>query len=467
MTKILFFNPPSRRNVYLSTNVGVAAPSYPSLTLSTLAGNLITKHNVKITDLDLVPNFYESIFNEIQDFKPDMIAASANTPDYFSVRDIMSLVKEKYPGIKTIVGGVHITALPAEASKEKCFDFLVLGEGDGVIAELLSTTSFEKVSGIIYTKDAYFGERISTPKRKLIDDLNTLPFPAWHLFKLNKYKNSRLSTRVNPVGLIETSRGCAFQCNFCNKLTFGTEHRTKDPKRVVDEIEYMLKCGFKEIHFIDDSFTQNIERAKEICIEIIRRNLRFPWSSFSGVRADMVDFDFFQLAKKSGCWQVAFGIESGDQDILNKINKKVTLSKVENAVKLAKKAGINTFGFFILALSGETEQSMKRTIEFACKLPLDIAKFDICIPYPGTPYYNELKSQGRIKSENWSRYICHNTDEPLFDHPNLKWSTIRNYYKKAFRKFYLRPTYIIRRFNRSLRMGDLVNDINYFMRAKW
>ncbi len=467
MAKILFFNPPSRENVYLSTNVGVAAPSYPSLTLATLAGNLVSRHNVKILDLELMPNHDNLLFNEVEHFGPDIIAASANTPDYFTVRDIMLQIKEKFPSIKTIVGGVHITALPDEASKEKCFDFLALGEGDRIITELLSTTSYEDVAGIIYNKDVHSNQRIPADKRGLIEDLNTLPFPAWHLFELNKYRNSRLSSRVNPVGLIETSRGCAFQCNFCNKLTFGTVHRTKDPKRVVDEIEYMLKCGFKEIHFIDDSFTQDIGRAKEICNEIIRRNLKFPWSSFSGVRADMVDFEFFKLAKASGCWQVAFGIESGDQDILNKINKKITLPKVENAVRLAKKAGINTFGFFILALSGETEQSMNRTIEFACKLPLDIAKFDICIPYPGTPYYNELKAEGRIRSENWSRYVCHNIKEPLFGHPNLSWPTIQQYYKKAFRRFYLRPAYIARRFCRSLIMGDLANDLSYFFKSKW
>ncbi len=466
MTKILFFNPPSRKNVYLSTNVGVAAPSYPSLTLATLAGNLGGKYDVRIIDLDLLPDFYKSLCDDIRIFMPDIVAASANTPDYSMVRDIMYDIKAKYPLIQTIVGGVHITALPQEAGKEDCFDILVIGEADTVIPELLSSSSLKDVPGIIYRQVSTV-DRIHTPKRNLIRDLNALAFPAWHLFKLNKYKNSRLSSRRNPVGLLETSRGCAFQCNFCNKLTFGSEHRVKDPKRVVDEIEYMLKCGFQEIHIIDDSFTQDIGRAKEVCIEIIRRNLKFPWSAFSGVRVDMVDFEFFQLAKKSGCWQVAFGIESGDQAVLDKINKKTTLSKIENAVKFAKKAGISTFGFFILALSGETEESMKRTIEFAIKLKLNIAKFDICIPYPGTPYYKELKSEGRIKAENWSRYICHNIDEPLFDHPHLAWPIIHTYYQKAFRDFYLNPAYIARRLIRSLKTGDLIYDIRYFLKSKW
>ncbi len=464
MAKILFFNPPSKRNVYLSTNTSIGAPNYPNLTLATLAGNLVNTHKVKIIDLDLLANFYEPLFNEIQNFKPDIIASSSNTPDYIIIKEIMYRIKEKYPDIRIVIGGVHITALPDEVSKENCFDVMAIGEGDKVISEILSSPSIKDVPGIIYISS---GERVYTPRRQSIVDLNALPFPAWSLFALEKYKNSRLSSRRNPVGLIETSRGCAFQCNFCNKLTFGSKFRAKDPKRVVDEIEYMLKCGFREIHIIDDSFTQNIQRAKEICIEIMRRDLKFPWALINGIRANLVDFEFFNLAKKAGCWLVGFGIETGDQNILNRINKRITLSQSENAVKLAQKAGISTFGFFILALSGETEESMERTIQFAKKLPLDIAKFDICIPYPGTPYYEELKLQGRIKSVDWSKYNCHQIDVSLFDHPNLTWSVIRSYYKKAFRDFYLRPTYIIRRFMRSFKMGDLIYDIQYLLKAKW
>jgi len=466
MSKILFFDPPDRKNVYIDTNVKVGAPSYPNLTLAALAGSLIDKHDIKILDLDLAADPYKSLLDEMRDFKPDIVASSANTPEYLIVKDMMYKIKEKYPSVETIVGGVHVTALPEEAGKESCFDVIVIGEGDTVINELLSASSLKDVPGILYRKTSS-KERMRTEKRKLIGDINTLPYPAWQLFELKKYKNSRLSSRKNPVGLIETSRGCVFQCNFCNKLTFGSEYRAKEPKRVVDEMEYMIKSGFREIHLVDDSFTQDIQRAKDICIEIKKRNLRFPWASLSGVRADKVDFEFFRLAKEAGCWQVGFGIESGDQNILDRINKKISLSRVEMAVKLARKAGIDTFGFFILALSGETEESMKRTIEFSKRLPLDIAKFDICIPYPGTPYYKELKSENRIISENWSKYICHQIDEPLFNHPNLSWATISAYYKRAFREFYLRPGYIARRFIRSLKMGDVMYDIQYFLKCRW
>ena len=464
MAKVLFFNPPSK-DIYLSTNVGMSTHHYPNLTLATLAGNIINKHIVKVVELDLVSNFYDALFSEIRNIKPDIIATTIITPNYSIVKDIMSRVKEQYPHIQTIIGGVHATALPRDVERENCFDIIAIGEGDIVIPELISSSP-KGVNGIIY-KDPFSGERKRTQEREHIRDLNAMPYPAWQLFPLKKYKHSRLSSRRNPVGLIETSRGCAFRCNFCNKLTFGSIFRAKSPKRVVDEIEYMLRCGFEEIHIIDDSFTQDINRAKLVCVEIMKRGLKFPWSLFNGIRVDMVDLEFFKLAKKAGLWQVGFGIESGDQNILDRVGKGITLYETEKAVRLAKKSGIDTFGFFILGMSDETKESMRKTIDFAKKLPLDLAKFDICIPYPGTPYYEELKATGKIRSFDWSKYNCHQTDEPLYNHPNLDWPTITTYYKRAFNEFYLRPNYVTRRLLRSIWKGDLIPDASHFLNFKW
>ncbi|MCX5679924.1 MAG: radical SAM protein [Candidatus Omnitrophica bacterium] len=466
MSKIILFNSPSRSNVYLSTNVKVAAPSYPSLTLATLAGALSSKHGVRIVDLEFSADPVKTLLDEIKSYGPDFIGASASTPDYLTVRDIMRKVKDVAPSIITIVGGVHVTTLSDDAANEACFDIVVVGEGDKTLPEILSAASPYGIPGTLY-KDASSGRIVRAPKRQLIRDINELPCPDWGLFELKRYRNSRISSRKNPVGLMETSRGCAFQCNFCNKLTFGSAYRPKNPKRVVDEMEHMLKCGFREIHIIDDSFTQDMGRAKDVCREILRRGLKFPWVALSGLRVDLVDLEFFRLAKRAGCWMSGFGIESGDQEVLDRMSKGITLSQVERAVALAKKAGIETFGFFILGLLGETEVSMRRTIDFAKRLPLDIAKFDICIPYPGTPYYNILKAAGRIKSENWSKYVCHQTEESLFNHHNLSWGTIESFYKKSFMEFYLRPSYILRRFFRSLRKGDILNDIRHFLGSKW
>lgn len=465
MSKVLFFNPPAHADVYASTHVSAVAPNYPSLTLATLAGHLAAGHRVRVIDLDFEADAVKALSAAVETFGPDIVAASATTPDYPAVRDIMRLVKSRYPAILTVVGGVHVTALPDEAGAEDSFDVIAIGESDTVIPEILSKPLSE-VPGILW-RDKASGKRIATPKRPLIRDLNALPYPAWDLFDIKRYRHSRLSARKNPVGLVETSRGCAFQCNFCSKLVFGSVHRVKEPKRVVDEIEYTLACGFREIHFSDDSFTQEIERAKEVCREILRRKLSFPWSLMNGIRADMVDAEFFALARRAGCWQVGFGIETGDQQVLDRIGKKASLADTERAVRLAERAGVNTFGFFIFGLDGETEESIRRTIAFAKSLPLDIAKFDICIPYPGTPYFAALEREGRIRSRQWERYNVHRIDEPLYDHPTVPWPTMRAYYKKAFREFYLRPAYIVRRSAKSLLKGDLLYDAYYFIQSGW
>ncbi len=454
MSRILLVNPPSRRNVYLATNVRVGAPSYPSLTLATIAGRLADSHDLRLLDLDLYGDLGSPIAAELARFRPEIVASTANTPDYPSVVRIMGHVKALDPRIATIVGGVHVTALPGEAMREPAFDAVVVGEADDVVPGLFASPP--RRGDLAVRVD---GSRVL--------DLDALPYPAWRLFALDRYRNSRLSSRKNPVGLIETSRGCAYHCCFCSKLTFGSAFRAKDPERVVDEMVFLLKSGFREIHITDDSFTQDIDRAKRICEGILRRGLSFPWSLINGIRVDFVDREFFRLAKRAGCWQVGYGIESGDQRILDIVGKKTTLGQIENAVALAREAGVATFGFFIFGLPGEDAESMERTISFAKRLPLDIAKFDICIPYPGTPYYEELRSSGSILTDDWALYNCHQVEKPLFRHPNLSWEELVVYYKRAFREFYFRPRYIARRFARSLCRGDLLSDARALLMGRW
>ena len=247
MARVLFFNPPSVEHIYHATNVSIAAPSYPSLSLATLAGSLVSSHEVRIVDLEFSQDVFVTLSDEIDGFRPDVIAFSVNTPVYNIVREMAYRIKERYAAAKIIVGGVHITALPEEAGKESCFDVLAIGEADKTMGELMSLSSQKEVAGIMY-KNEVSGGFVATRTREHLSDLDTLSLPAWNLFRLQRYRNSRISSRLNPVGLIETSRGCAFQCVFCSKLTFGNRYRAKSPKRVVDEMEYMLKCGFREIH---------------------------------------------------------------------------------------------------------------------------------------------------------------------------------------------------------------------------
>ena len=223
-------------------------------------------------------------------------------------------------------------------------------------------------------------------------------------------------------------------------------------------MEFMLQCGFREIHVQDDNFSANLDRAKQICDQIVARGLKFPWMLMNGIRVDCVDIELFEKLRTAGCYLIGLGIESGNQTVLDHVNKGITLDMIRNAVKLAKEAGVDTYGFFMLALPSDTKETMRQTIHFARELDLDIAKFDITIPYPGTRLFREWDAQGRIKSKNWSDYTHHQDEHRIYDHPNLDWETIQHFYRKAFRDFYLRPRYIWTRFRRSVRRGEVLKD---------
>lgn len=263
MAKLLFLNVPLRDRIYLSTNVKVAAPHYPSLTLATLAGQIPREHDVKVFDCELDNNPVK-LKQLKQGYSPDLVAFSINTPSAKTAYTLAKDIKETFQKAIIVVGGVHATTLPEEVRHTGCFDYLILGKGDFLLNEILSGDI--KSSHIV---DLKAGQELPSMSNDVLYenmiDLNTLPFPKWDYFKISAYSNSRISSRGNPVGLIETSRGCAFRCNFCNKKTFGTKFRVKSPDYVVEEFNYLYALGFKEIHIVDDSFTQDLERAKIIC----------------------------------------------------------------------------------------------------------------------------------------------------------------------------------------------------------
>jgi radical SAM superfamily enzyme YgiQ (UPF0313 family) len=271
-------------------------------------------------------------------------------------------------------------------------------------------------------------------------------------------------TRASLVGFIETSRGCPHSCVYCNKSVFGSRIRVKSPGRVLDEMQYLLGLGFKEIHPQDDAFTVDFNRAKEICRLILERNLKFPWVLGNGVRIDMVDEEFLTLAYKSGCYKVQFGIESASQELLDKIHKRLDLSKVKGIVDLCHRVGLEVANFFIFGLPGETEETMKKDIEMAVKLDTLYAKVSILTPYPGTPIWNEWIGKGYIKTRDWRLYSYHNNMMQVYEHPDIDMELVYKYYRLFYRKYYLRPSYLIKRIKHAIKYGHLYSDIVYFLK---
>jgi len=446
---------------YKKAKVKGAVPSAPSLTIATLAAAL-KDHHVEAFDFNLYDD--NQFIKKINEFKPDVVGITfVTTPFYDEMNRVAKIVKNFNKNTLLISGGPHVTCFP-----EDCLDYIdiaVVGEGDFTLPDALNNLNdLEKVNGIVFKVK---NKIIKTKPRKYTEDLNTLPIPDWSIFDLKMYKCNKILAKKNPVGWIETSRGCVYGCIYCNKNIFGRTFRTKSPERVVDEIESMLNMGFKEIHIADDGFTTDMERSEKICDMIIERGLKFYWATVTGIRADKVNETLLEKMKKAGCYRVYFGFESGNQKILDRIRKGVTLKQYEDAVKLSKKAGLEVYGFFMIGLPDETEETMKDTIEFAKKLDLDAAKMSIMIPLPGTPIYSELNEKGLIKTKKWSQFNFYSPPKDVFDHPNLGWDIIEKYYNRFYKEFYFRPKFITKRLIRSLINRSLLTDIKTFLNTEW
>lgn len=459
--KVLLINPASF-GVYQTAKVKAVAPEYPPLNLVTLAASIRnTKTKVKIIDLQLTKNQKKELKTVLKSFQPQIVGITFTTPLYSSMLDVCHFVKEYDKDILLVGGGPHASAEPMTTIKHSLLDVIVFGEGDFTILDIIrKKNKLNSVKGICFKKNK---KTICTQRREFIQNLDVLPLPTWSLIEKEKYDMPPSYCRKKPVGPMETSRGCPYGCVYCNKNIFGRTFRVKSPQRIVTEIKYMLNIGFKEIHFIDDTFSNDIERAKKICDEIKKENLNFLWALPNGIRIDRIDRELLEKMYSSGCYWLAFGVESGDQKILNMIGKGIKLNQIRSVFKMARNIGFDTEAFFMLALPWDTKKTMQRTIDFAKELDPDIAKFAVCTPLPGTPLYNKWRNECRIKITNWKNFIFHKKGPKVFDHPNLDWWTIDEYYDRAYREFYLRPKYILKR----LTKGNILTDLKTFIRTRW
>lgn len=292
-------------------------------------------------------------------------------------------------GYKLMIGGNHISALPELLCQMGSNSVAVIGEGEVTAKELLKGKDFVKGTAVRLGNSDIINIR---PGRTLIKDLDALPFPDWSDWPM-KYSRARsklLRNRAEPVGVIQTSRGCNYYCKFCATNVIWRRHlRMQSPRRVIDEMLYLKELGAKEIHIQDDNFTANKGRVLEICNEM-GDQVKLPWRLPNGVRAEnLMDKEVVRSMAESGCYMVGIGIESGNQNILNDMNKALDLRVVPKAVKMLKKYRIKSYGFFMLGLPGETQATVKQTLRFALSLKLDRTWFGIFSPYPGTEFYDD------------------------------------------------------------------------------
>lgn len=293
-----------------------------------------------------------------------------------------------------IVGGHYPSIDPSLFLND--FDVAVIGEGEYTALEIVQNPiNYHDVSGIAY-KD---GKNIVyTKPRKIIEDLDSLPFPARNLFP-NQLYQSRWRNRFGyAMTSIITTRGCPFNCDYCSRAVSGNKYRQRSRANVVDEIEQILSYGYDRIWIADDVFTLNKDRVTGICDEIIARGLKFQWECLT--RADTFDLELARKMKASGCVRVFFGIESGSNNILQKMKKHLTIEQADFAVKVAVQTGLKTGAFFILGYPGEDDNTILETINFSNSLPLDYLSFSFPYPFPGTGLYEKVKD--RLLPEYWN-----------------------------------------------------------------
>lgn len=430
--KVLLVNP-SQRRVYGSK----MKPSYAPLGLLYIAACLEKEsHKIEFLDFDNDNLDNDKFKNFVLKFKPEVVGITSTTSTINHAKQLARDVKN-ISNIPVIVGGIHATIAPEDTLKEEFIDFIVIGEGEISAAKLFNELkkkkpNFSKIKGIGYKEK---GKIKLTVPQPLIEDMDSLPYPARHLLRNEYIPPDALD---NPVTTIITSRGCPGRCTYCcTKNIFGHKFRFRSVKNVVDEIELLLSKGIKEIHIMDDNFTVHKQRVLDFRDEILKRRIKTTFLFANGLRADKIDEEILKALKDIGVLSVGFGVESGNQKILDIIKKDIKLDTVRKAYKLSKRFGFETWGFFIIGLPGENKNTVRDTIEFAKELEPDFAKFLILKPYPGSEVFEQLDKDHLIFNFDYDNYGVYTN--PVHNLKELSAEDMINLQKKAFREFYLRP----------------------------
>ncbi|MEM7033156.1 MAG: radical SAM protein [Chloroflexota bacterium] len=407
----------------------------------------------------------EPITETVKRFQPDIIGITANTPQVKSAWRTAAAIKS-VRDIPVVLGGPHVAVLPSESVERPEVDVVVRGEGETVWVKLCNLIEIAKrhqpdftardlldpqmqhlgtLLGISFvTTD---GQEHHNPDHPVIADLDTLPFPAYHLFKMEYYTNLQPATDALDGAKsfsVMTSRGCPYRCTFCSQSIMPIKWRARSPESVLAEWQHLVhSLGAEEIGVLDDSANIQVDRLDSIADLLIENQLNHvPWIFVNGIRANLATEAILGKLKQAGLKRVAFGVESGDPNVLLSIDKKIDHDTIRQGFQNAKKVGLETMGFFIIGLPGDNEESMERTIQFACEVDPMVANFSMMTPYPGTKVYEIAKRQGRLLLEDWEDYVFFD-GRARYEIGEMTADLVQRKWKEAYRRFYLRPHRIV------------------------
>lgn len=400
-------------------------------------------HEVAIIDCPALQLTSEELIKDVVRKNPNIIGISAMTPTFHRAQRAAKMIKEACPEATIVLGGPHASLFPRQTLAENPdIDVVCVGEGEYTLLEVTRALergdSLHGTEGVAFRSDSQI---IQNPPRPFIEDLDNLPFPARHLLPMDKYRPLPNQYKRLPVVHMICSRGCPFGCTYCSNAIFGRKNRIRSPENVVAEIKHInSKYGAREVQFWDDTFTLRKSWVRKLCNLLIEETPNITWTCET--RVDVVDKGLIEIMSKAGCWKIGYGAESGDRELLDLIKKDITLDQIRDAVRWTKEAGMEVGLSFMLALPGETPEKALRTIEFAKELDPDFVQFCVTTPYPGTELYNQAKDHGTL-IQDFSSYTIWN---PVFIPRGYRDAEeILDMQRRAFRSFYYRPTYFIRR----------------------
>jgi anaerobic magnesium-protoporphyrin IX monomethyl ester cyclase len=426
---------------YTGVGAGVAVTTSPPVNLSTLAAVLLRGgHQAWVWDLEASPR--PALARELTRLEPDIVGFTFRTPQWHSVRALVRVARNLLPDALLVAGGPHASSLPAATLEGTALDLVVRGEGEAPLLALADGADPRTVPGVV-------GHGFEGPPAQPVQPLDSLPMPAWHLYDMAAYRPRSAVARQTPAADLESSRGCLASCLYCTKAVFGRRFEPFSPDRFTASVLHAQAAGFRSFNLVDDSFTTDRDRAVAICEQLAARGAPLPWTATNGIRVTGVDEPFFRLAHRAGCRLLAFGLESGSDERLRAIGKGATTAQARRAVQAAHAAGITTVGYFMLGLPGETPESLQATLDFACSLPLDWAKFALTLPLPGTPLWQAWR--GGLKLDFDPTLTGHRPPREWFEHPDLDWDTLERARRRAYLSFYGRPAWVARRLQRALR----------------
>jgi len=386
--------------------------------------------------------------------RPSVVGFGALTPVMPDASRAAVRIKAAFPAVKIAAGNIHPTCFPEDVLSGGSADVVVRGEGEISMLELCRRVrdggGWEGVGGISFrTAD---GRIVHNPDREVIADLNSLPFPAWHLFDPDRYTRAPLlgirNMRAFPV---LASRGCDYRCYYCSQDKLYKQVRYRQMRLVVEEMEYFHRAmGIGFFGFCDAYFPFNEESGLIFCELLMRRGLqkKIKWSTET--RVDKVTPRLLKTMKRAGAHLIMYGIEVGDAAVLNAVNKRASLPEAEFALRETRRAGILSQGLFILGLPGETEQTCRRTMRFAARLDPDFAKFNLAMPYPGSRFYDDYRrSFGAGAPEHPERFSSWydwtgDSGELIYTPAGMDGNTLRRLQREAMFGYYMRPRVVIR-----------------------